>query len=187
MNLNFKEQMPKMKKWLSEEPQIHYCTSISIIANDELYGTTHFAELKQPYPTDLYQKILVLWRAYQRSEIMIDELSLPENQTESFALGTILETHVGFWNVRELNTKDINRMVSYFSEYQRIHIDKTYIDSEWGIYKGKHKLSFDSLKEVQGMLYRKPNGFVLFDEWNDFLYVNSNNSQMQLLNWSTGA
>ncbi len=180
------ERSEDIKRWLSED--LHFANVYSLHTYDEGLASAYFGELKQRYPDNDLEKIVTLWKWFQRNLIDEGELHLRNNQTIADCLIEQFGYVKNSKNLETVHKERINEILSGVEEAIRERTGN-FIDilGEPGVYRNRKSVPISAIAEIKTKLSRTNEGIVLDDEWNEFTVFTPHRSNMFMFHWSTGA
>jgi len=157
----------------------------------EFYCSVYYAELKPPLPEDRHVQLATLWK-------LVECLDSPESYKNKHGNELQESLTEGFnyitdsWNPRELTDKDKSRALSLITDCQ----DAVLKDSAVNRTSRTQRAGYCINGRFQGRIFsdqvirtieRAQMGFVIYDDWNDFMFIIESNGVYSLFLWWTGA
>ena len=186
---NIRERIEDINRWLEEDH--HFANVYALHTHDEGLASAYFAELKQRYPNSELEKVVTLWKWFQRTLINEDKIVLAKNQT--FAAYLVHQVNYIFTsqNPKKLTSERVKRAKSLLAEIKEVIKDNTghsiYSLGNSGVYRNGKELPVSTIDEIESKLLKIDGGTVFDDEWNEFTIFAPFRSNMFMFHWSTGA
>ena len=176
-------------RWLSTSDC--YGTVLAMHTYDEFWCSTYFTELKSHIGNDDFQQIVQLWKLYITRQLIDEGAVGPDPNSRLKGLKAEYDYFVERFEPKEFKSEHADRIHEILSHTEQVIRDKSgnfvKLMGEPGIYSNGKRTSLDKIKYIKTKLLPLNQGFVLDDEWNEFMIFVKKGNSIFLFEWETGA
>lgn|GEM_PF-6371169 len=189
MALNIVEDYQEMVESFSS---YEYFGNVHVLETpDEGLCSLYYIELKPKVPANKSVQFAVLWKLLETYECHYNYKNKSGNELQE-ALRQEFQFIIDSWEPRAIESEDIKRAKGIVLECQSSFPNSS-IREGWGTGRqvgyylnDKFKCSHFPKELINSILNAK-SGYVLSDDWNDFMLLIENKNAYSLFYWSTGA